>query len=153
MVPAWLNPRASITIGSFLLSPVVSGLMDARSSKSFPIIAATSFTLGRSAMSYSPTSLPFRRTVIPSHTAYTCSRKWVTNMIPTPFSFSLRIMVKSFSTSRSSSEEVGSSRISTLQSISTARAIAIICCNASEYSSRLRVTSMSSSSCFISAAA
>ncbi len=46
-------------------------------------------------------------------------------------------MVKSFSTSRSSSEEVGSSRISTLQSISTARAIAIICCNASEYSFKI----------------
>ena len=153
IVPAWLKPLASMTIGSFRLSPLVSGLMEARSSKSFPIIAATSLTLGRSAISYSPTSCPFRSTVMPSQTAYTCSRKCVTKMMPTPFSFKLRIIVKSFSTSRSSSEEVGSSRMRTLQSISTARAIAIICCSASEYSSRFLVTSMSSSSCFIKAAA
>ena len=39
---------------------------------------------------------------------------------------------KSFCTSCSSREEVGSSRMSTLHSISTARAMATICCTAME---------------------
>ena len=113
--------------------------MSARSSKSLPIILATSITLGRSLVSYSPTSSPFRRTVIRSHTAYTCSRKCVTKMIPTPSSRSLRIRTNSFSTSSSSREEVGSSRIRTLHFISTARAIAIICWIATEHSSSICV--------------
>ena len=106
--------------------------MEARSSKSLPIMAATSFTRGSSATGYSPTRVPLRSTVIRSHTAYTCSRKWVTNTMPTPCSFSWSIILKSFSTSLSSREEVGSSRIRALQSMSTARAMAIICWRARE---------------------
>ena len=40
--------------------------------------------------------------------------------------------LKSFSTSCSSRDDVGSSRMSTLHSISTARAMATICCTAME---------------------
>ena len=65
--------------------------------------------------------------IILSQTAYTWSRKCVTNIIPTPRLLRSSMSLNSFSTSCSSSEEVGSSRISTLQSISTARAIATIC--------------------------
>ena len=53
-------------------------------------------------------------------------------MIPTPLDFSSRMSSKSFRTSSSSSEDVGSSRMRILQSISIARAIAIICWTASE---------------------
>ena len=113
-------------------------------------MAAISFTRGSSAMGYSPTSWPLRSTVIRSQTAYTCSKKWVTKMMPTPRSRSWRIRLKSFSTSESSREEVGSSRISTLHSISTARAMAIICCSAREYSSKFRVTSTGRFISFIS---
>ena len=95
--------------------------------RSLPSIFETSSTLGRSAALYSPTNLPSRSTVILSQTAYTWSRKCVTNIIPTPRLLRSSISLNSFSTSCSSSEEVGSSRISTLQSISTARAIATIC--------------------------
>ena len=84
-------------------------------------------------MSYAPINSPFRKTVIRSQTSYTCSRKCVMKMMPTPRALSSRISEKSFSTSRSSSEEVGSSRISTLHSISIARAMATICCTASEH--------------------
>ena len=140
MVPLWEIPFASITGSGFpcflsLCSPLIS----ARSSKSLPIILATSITLGRSFVSYSPTNSPLRRTVILSQTAYTCSRKWVTKIIPTPSSRSLLISTNSFSTSSSSSEEVGSSRISTRHFISTARAIAIICWIAIEHSSSICV--------------
>ena len=143
--PLWLMPCASITTGTLVKSFFSSDFTAARSSKSLPIIAATSFTLGSSSIGYSPTSMPFRSTVIRSQTAYTCSRKCVTNTIATPFSFSCRIRTNSFSTSWSSREDVGSSKISTLQSISTALAIAIICWSASEYSSRFLVTSISRS--------
>ena len=53
-------------------------------------------------------------------------------MMPTPLAFRLRIRPKSFSTSLSSREEVGSSRIRTLHSMSTALAMAIICWTAME---------------------
>ena len=43
-----------------------------------------------------PTSSPLRRTVILSQTAYTCSRKCVTKIIPTPSSRSLLISTNSF---------------------------------------------------------
>ena len=56
----------------------------------------------------------------------------MTKMMPTPRSLSWRIMPKSLSTSDSSSDEVGSSRMRTLQSMSTARAMATICCMAIE---------------------
>ena len=140
IVPLWEIPFASITGSGFaFFLSLCSPLISARSSKSLPIILATSITLGRSFVSYSPTSSPLRRTVILSQTAYTCSRKWVTKIIPTPSSRSLLISTNSFSTSSSSSDEVGSSRISTRHFISTARAIAIICWIAMEHSSSICV--------------
>ena len=83
-------------------------------------------------MAYSPTSWPSRSTVIRSQTSYTWSKKWVTKRMPTPLARRSRISRKSLATSCSSREEVGSSRISTLQSMSTARAMATICCTAME---------------------
>ena len=126
IVPLWPSCLASIMTSSLTLE-APSFLMAAKSSKSLPIIFATSCTLGRSSILYSPTSVPFLSTVILSHTAYTCSRKWVTKIIPTPCSFSRFIRWKSFSTSPSSRDDVGSSSIKTLADISTALAIAIIC--------------------------
>ena len=140
IVPLCPSPLASITgVSEKAFLSLWSPLISARSSKSLPIIFATSITRGRSFVSYSPTSSPFRRTVILSQTAYTCSRKWVTKIIPTPSPRSLRISTNSFSTSSSSREEVGSSRIRTLHFISTARAIAIICWIATEHSSSIWV--------------
>ena len=117
---------------SLSLVCVLSPLIFSRSLKSLPIIFATSCTLGRFSTSNSPTRAPFLKTVILSHTAYTCSKKCVTNIIPMPSFFSFFIKTKSFSTSPSSSDEVGSSSISTFADISTALAMAIICCIAIE---------------------
>ena len=69
-----------------------------------------------------------------SQTSYTWSKKWVTKMMPTPLALKSFISPNSFSTSDSSKEEVGSSKISTLQSISTALAMATICWTAMEQS-------------------
>ena len=63
----------------------------------------------------------------------------MTNIIPTPSDFRRFIKTKSFSTSSSSREDVGSSRIRTLHFISTALAIAIICWFAIEHSPRFCV--------------
>ena len=128
--PLCPSPFASMITSS--LTELSASFIEARSSKFLPIIFATSSTLGSSATGYSPTSSPFLKTVIISHTAYTCSRKCVTNTIPTPSFFNLSIILNNFSTSLSSSEEVGSSNIRTLESISTALAIATICCSATE---------------------
>ena len=131
MVP--LQPSSlALMITSSLTMDMPSFLMAARSSKSLPIILATSCTLGSSSTLNSPTSVPFLRTVILSQTAYTCSRKWVTKMIPIPLALSCLISTNNFSTSPSSREDVGSSRISTLADMSTALAMAIICWMAME---------------------
>ena len=52
--------------------------------------------------------------------------------MPTPRAFKSRMSLNSIATSLSSREDVGSSRIRTLHSVSTARAMATICCTASE---------------------
>ena len=138
IVPAWPNPLASIN-GSKCFSCLYSPLISAKSSKSFPIILDTNFTRGSDSTSYSPTNSPFLSTVIRSHTSYTCSKKCVTKIIPTPSALNFRIRTNNFWTSSSSKEDVGSSKIKTRHFISTALAIAIICWIAKEHSSKLWV--------------
>ena len=67
-----------------------------------------------------------------SDTSYTWSRKWVTKTIPIPCFFSIRMISNSFCTSSVDKLDVGSSKISTFAEISTARAMATICCTATE---------------------
>ncbi len=97
-----------------------------------PIIFETSSNWGSEDASYSPMNSPFRNTVILSLISYTWSRKWVTKTMPTPRDLRSRMRENSFRTSSSSRDEVGSSRTRILQSMSTARAMAIICWTASE---------------------
>ena len=146
--PTCSASTTGIYCSSFLWSPLIS----ARSSKFLPIILATNSTRGNSFTGYSPTKCPFLNTVILSHTSYTCSRKCVTKIIPTPWSFSLRINTNNFSTSSSSRDDVGSSKINTWHFISTALAIAIICCFAIEHSSNLSVARASIDKLFSNAA-
>ena len=65
------SPFASNTISPFASSSSSLSLLliSAISSSSLPSILETSSTLGRSSMTYSPTSPPSRRTVILSHTS------------------------------------------------------------------------------------
>ncbi len=124
-IPSKTGMEVSVTIGSCFVSFEISW-------SSLPSIFEISSNWESEAVSYSPTSFPLRSTVTLSLISYTCSRKWVIKMIPTPRSFSSRMRTKSFCTSSSSREDVGSSSMRILQSISTARAIAIICCTAIE---------------------
>ena len=99
---------------------------------SLPIILEMSSVRSSSAVRYSPTYRPLRRTVMRSLIAYTWSRKCETNRIATPWSRSRRMTANSCSTSVASRLDVGSSRMSTLESVTIARLIATSCCIASE---------------------
>ena len=127
------RPRASSRAGpaslraSAWLSWRVAGAPSSR-----PTIAVISAAGGSSALRYSPTRSPLRNTVTRSLMAYIWSRKWVTNRIARPCSRRRLNSANSCSTSFSSRLEVGSSRISTRAWTLKARAIATICCIATE---------------------
>ncbi|MFD1048826.1 alcohol dehydrogenase catalytic domain-containing protein, partial [Kibdelosporangium lantanae] len=92
---------------------------------SLPIILPTR---SRGVMSvYSPTSFPLRSTVIRSAIAKTWSMKWDTNRIAMPWPRKDASTPSSLATSPGSKLDVGSSRMRTRASTSSARAIATSC--------------------------
>jgi hypothetical protein len=93
---------------------------------------------GSSAVKASVTNAPLRNTVMRSLMRYTWSMKCVTNSTAIPSARSRSRMSNRSSTSDSSRLEVGSSRMSTFASASSARAIATSCCTAIGCSSSRR---------------
>ena len=90
---------------------------------------------------YSPTSNPFRSTVMRSEISNVWSMKWVMKRIAIPCALKRRTTEKSIFTSSSARLEVGSSRIRILECAERDRAMAHICCTAIEYEESGAVTS------------
>ncbi len=130
--PLRLRPNAFSTGVPASLTSVAATSRSMRSSvsSSRPIIIRTSSISVTSLVIRSPTRAPLRSTVMRSLISKIWSRKCETKTIATPWSRSVRITSKSLATSSPSRLEVGSSRIRTLQSTSTARAMATSCCTA-----------------------
>ncbi|MCY1541372.1 hypothetical protein D9M68_770570 [compost metagenome] len=130
--PAWPNPSDCRSAGAASSNAgSAAGRADC-AANSRPSIAAISACGPRSAAFHSPTQLPLRSTVMRSDTAYIWFRKCVTKTMARPSPRSRRSTSNSFSTSSSSRLDVGSSRISTFDDTPSARAIATICCTATE---------------------
>jgi len=96
-----------------------------------PTIMRMTFSSLRLATTSVPTSSPSRRTVTRSAMTKISSRRWEMNTTETPCSLRVRICWKSVSTSRSVSDEVGSSMTIRRASRESALATSTICCCAS----------------------
>ena len=108
-----------------------------------PSIVAITSSLVVSLISDVRVRRPSRRIVIRSAMANTSSRLWLTNSRATPAARNRRIISNTWATSRGSSDDVGSSRITTRASVDTARTMAIICCTPAPNERTGRRTSMS----------
>src|SRR6266850_4264959 len=113
----------------------------ARSWTSRPTMRVISPMRERSDTGYSPTSRPFRSTVMRSEISNVWSMKCVMKRIAIPCAFSRRTTENSIRTSSSARLEVGSSRIRILARAESDRAMAHICCTAIEYEESGAITS------------